>query len=123
MNCGKDLDSLLELDGMVIQQAGGYWTKFEVRRLNNITETRPHGIRYSLTLHDRYGIRMMGFDNAHAVKTSKKGKSRGQKTYDHHHRYTNDEGVPYEFVDAYQLLQDFWAAVDKTLKKLGIEEA
>ncbi len=28
----------------------------------------PHGIRYALTLHDRYGTRLLGFDNAHAVK-------------------------------------------------------
>jgi hypothetical protein len=24
----------------------------------------PHGIRYALTLHDRYGTRLLGYDNA-----------------------------------------------------------
>jgi len=32
----------------------------------------PHGIRYSLTLHDKYGARVLGYDNAHAVKPPKK---------------------------------------------------
>ncbi|OGT42436.1 MAG: hypothetical protein A3F42_07820 [Gammaproteobacteria bacterium RIFCSPHIGHO2_12_FULL_37_34] len=119
---GKDIDTLLDLDGVVIEQAGGYWTKFEVRRIAQTTERIPHGIRYSLTLHDRHGERMMGFDNAHVVKVSKKGKHRGRKTYDHRHRHAKDEGVPYEFVDAYQLLKDFWSEVDKTLSVLGIEK-
>jgi Family of unknown function (DUF6516) len=119
MDRHKGIDSLLNLDGMVIEQTGGYWTKFEARQLNEATEERPHGIRYSLTLHDRYGTRVMGFDNAHSVKASKKGRYRGRKTYDHHHRHVTDEGIPYEFVDAYQLLEDFWAEVDKMLKKLG----
>ncbi len=123
MGHNKGIDTLLDLDGMVIEQAGGYWTKFEARQLVGVTEERPHGVRYSLTLHDRHGSRVMGFDNAHAVKASKKGKYRGRKTYDHHHRHASDEGVPYEFLDAHQLLEDFWAEVDRTLKKLGIEEA
>jgi hypothetical protein len=113
----KDIDMLLYLDGVVIEQAGGYSTKFEVRRVAQTTEERPHGIRYSLTLHDRHGERIMGFDNAHAVKARKSGK-----TYDHRHRHAKDEGVPYEFVDAHQLLKDFWSAVDKTLSKLGLGE-
>src|SRR5688572_13547151 len=121
MNYYEGIASLLDLDGMIIEQAGGYWTKFEARQLANVTAERPHGIRYSLTLHDRYGTRVMGFDNAHAVKASKKGRYRGRKTYDHQHRHTNDEGISYEFVGAYQLLEDFWTEVDNTLKKLGVE--
>jgi hypothetical protein len=31
--------------------------------------------------------------------------------------------MPYEFVNAYQLLKDFWTEVDKTLKQLGVEGA
>lgn len=118
---GKDIDTLLDLDGVIIDQVGGYWTKFEARRILP-TEGIPHGIRYSLTLHDRHGERMMGFDNAHAVKSRKKGKHQGKKTYDHHHRNSNDEGIPYEFVDAHQLLKDFWSEVDKILSTLGLVE-
>ena len=62
----------------------------------------------------------MGFDNAHAAKT--RNKYNGRKTYDHRHRHSKDEGVPYEFVDAHQLIKDFWSDVDKTLKALEIDE-
>jgi hypothetical protein len=116
----KDIDTLLDLDGVVIEQVGGYWTKFEVRRIPQTTEEIPHGIRYSLTLHNRHGERIIGFDNAHAVKMKKMNKHQGRKTYDH--RHSKDEGVPYEFVDAHQLLKDFWLEVDKTLKAFGLEE-
>ena len=34
-------------------------------------------------------------------------------TFDHRHRHSKDEGVSYEFVDAHQLLEDFWSEVDK----------
>src|SRR5580704_9536789 len=121
MTHGKDIDTLLDLDEIVIEQLEGYWTKFEVRRVPSSKEI-PHGIRYSLTLHDRHGERIMGFDNAHAVKSSKRGKHQGRKTFDHRHRHSKDEGTPYEFVDAYQLLKDFWSEVDKTLSSLGLEE-
>lgn len=119
---GKDIDMLLDLDGIIIEQLGGYWTKFEVRRIPKVSEEIPHGIRYSLTLHNRSGERIMGFDNAHAVKSRKKGKHQGRKTYDHRHRHAKDEGVPYEFVDAHHLLKDFWFEVDKILCALGLEE-
>jgi hypothetical protein len=118
----KGIDTLLDLDGIIIEQTGGYWTKFEVRRTLQMTEEIPHGIRYSLTLHNRHGERIIGFDNAHAVKVRKKDKHQGRKTYDHRHRDSKDKGVLYEFVDAYQLLKDFWSEVDKTLRSLGVEE-
>jgi hypothetical protein len=116
----KDIDTLLNLDGIVIEQAGGYWTKFEVRQVSK-TEVIPHGIRYSLTLHDRFGRRIMGFDNAHPIKRKNKNKPNGKKTYDHRHRHAEDEGVHYEYVDAHHLLKDFWSEVDKILKALGLE--
>jgi hypothetical protein len=116
----KDIDTLLNLDGVVIEQAGGHWTKFDVRQVSK-TEAIPHGIRYSLTLHDRFGKRIMGFDNAHAVKGKNKNKHNGRKTYDHRHRHTEDEGIHYEFIDAHHLLKDFWSEVDKILNALGLE--
>jgi hypothetical protein len=109
-------DTLLDLDGIIIEQIGGYWTKFEVRRVSK-SEEIPHGIRYSLTLHNRDGERIMGFDNAHAIKTRKKSKQ-GSIKHDHRHRYANDEIVAYEFVNSSQLLEDFWKEVDKTLNAL-----
>ena len=78
----------------------------------------PHGIRYSLTLHEPYGNRILGYDNSHAVKPPKKFKFAGQRLpYDHKHRHVTDKGVPYEFKDAYQLMTDFFAEVDRVLKE------
>jgi len=117
MNYEKHIEGLLDLDGIVMKQPGGYWTKFEAWQTAHTPE-RPHGIRYSLTFHDRYGERVIGFDNAHAVKSRKKDMD----CYDHYHRYPDDEGIPYQFVGVYQLLEDFWKAVDRTLLTLEPEE-
>jgi hypothetical protein len=46
---GPDIITLLDLDGVIIEQAGGCWTKFVVRRASQPTEEIPHSIRYSLT--------------------------------------------------------------------------
>jgi hypothetical protein len=78
----------------------------------------PHGIRYSLTLHDKYGTRVLGYDNAHAVKPPKKFKFSGQRLpYDHRHRTSSDKGVPYAFETAHRLLEDFFAEVDRVIKE------
>ena len=111
----RGLETLLELDGVVINQEKGYWVKFEVSK-TDITKERPHGLSYSLTLHEKYGKRVMGYDNAHAVKLPKKYKYSGRITeYDHHHRHSLDRGVPYEFKDSYQLLKDFFEKVDEII--------
>lgn len=49
----------------------GYWTKFEVRNVK-ATSQIPHGIKYSLTLHDNNNRRILGYDNAHAIKPMRK---------------------------------------------------
>lgn len=36
----------------------------------------------------------------------------------HKHHHISDKGAPYEFKDAYQLLQDFFADVDRILKEV-----
>ena len=113
----QGLETLLDLDGTVIEQERGHWVKFEASK-TLVTKERPHGLRYSLTLHDKYGKRLMGYDNAHAVKLPKKYKYSGRRTeYDHHHRHSLDSGIPYEFKDSYQLIQDFFAKVDEVLKR------
>lgn len=117
MSDDKDygLETLLDLDGVIIDQDNGYWVKFEVSK-TAITKERPYGIRYSLTLHDKYGKRVMGYDNAHAVRPPKKHKYSGRIIeYDHYHRHSSDKGVPYEFKDAYQLIKDFFETVDSVL--------
>lgn len=79
----------------------------------------PHGVRYSLTLHEPYGGRILGYDNAHAVKPPGKFKYAGTRLpYDHRHRHVSDKGVPYAFRDAYQLLSDFFTEVDRVLQEI-----
>ncbi len=109
------IDTLLELDGSVFEQEAGFWIKVEANRVR-VTEFIPHGIRYSLTLHNRYGTRVLGYDNAHAVKPPGKFKFAGQRLpYDHKHRTASDKGVPYSFESAAHLLEDFFAEADKVI--------
>ena len=56
---------LLDLHGEILVQEGGYWIKIEARRCEPSAQI-PHGISYSLTLHDGFGKRVLGFDSAHA---------------------------------------------------------
>jgi Family of unknown function (DUF6516) len=110
------LQNLLDLSGTVIDQDGGYWIKMEAWSVPPSSDI-PHGIRYSLTLHEPYGRRILGYDNAHAVKPPKKFKFAGRRLpFDHKHRHVSDQGVPYAFIDAHQLLNDFFTEVDQTLE-------
>ena len=110
--------TLIDLHEQILDQGGGYWIKFEAWRVD-VTERVPHGIRYSLTLHEPYGKRILGYDNAHAVKPPKKFKYAGVRLpYDHKHRHISDKGVPYAFKDAHQLLSDFFVEVDRVLEKV-----
>ena len=114
------LDYLLGLDGNIeVQNDAGYWVKMEVARVD-VTDERPHGIRYSLTLHAPDNTRLIGFDNAHGVRpTGSRFKHAGKRfPYDHRHRHALDEGVLYEFDSAYQLVSDFYAEVDRVLKEV-----
>jgi len=118
MNQDHEINTLIDLNGSIMVLDGGYWIKIEARKIK-LTEDIPHGISYSLTLHNPYGKRILGFDNAHAIKPPKKFKYAGRKlTSDHKHRSFNDKGVPYEFQNAAQLLTDFFAEVDKKLKEI-----
>jgi len=113
------LDTLLDLDGtvLVIDEKGGYWVKFEVRRVD-VTSARPHGLSYSLTLHGNANERLVGFDNAHRVRQSAGPGGKGRTAYDHKHRLRTIG--PYEYSDAAALLSDFWDEVDAVLTERGI---
>ena len=65
------IDTLLDLNGSILDQGNGYWIKLEAWRVE-VSDQIPHGIRYALTLHEPYGNRILGYDNAHAVKPPKK---------------------------------------------------
>ena len=112
------IGTLLDLDGQIIDQGRGYWIKIDAWQVT-ASEGIPHGIRYSLSLHEPSGGRILGYDNSHAVKPPKKFRYAGVRLpYDHKHRYASDKGEPYEFTDAYQLLTDFFEEADRVLKAM-----
>ncbi len=116
------LEFLLTFDGRIHHLEKGYWLKFEIRRLAPDL-TRPHGPRYSFTLHDPKGRWLMGFDNAHGVPGHGSRKQRSRVAHDHWHRVAGDIGRPYRFTNADQLLADFFAEVRRVLTERGVSEA
>lgn len=105
------LETLLDLNGEVFMMENGYWVKFEAKRVSP-SSSIPHGISYSLTLHDKNNVRVVGFDNAHAVKTKGRKRFSGRKiTWDHKHYI--EKVSSYNFESAGQLLDDFWKVVNK----------
>lgn len=114
------LELLLDLDGLVYATDGGYWLKYEVKKVQKTVE-KPHGIKYSLTLHHPNGSRIFGIDNAHRPEVPKNpaGKSRRPLAADHMHK--GSRLVPYEFKDVETLLEDFGTGVNVTLKKEGVK--
>lgn len=111
------LETLLELNGTIVDQGDGYWIKIEAVRVE-VSNRRPHGIKYSLSLHEPSGTRIMGYDNAHAIsgKVHRKYSFQGSG-FDHRHRHSADTGVRYNFTTPYKLLEDFFADVDRILKE------
>jgi hypothetical protein len=80
--------------------------KFEIKRIDPTSE-RPHGLRYSFTLHGPEGTRLVGFDNAHPVEAVGGRYRKKPKAADPWHRTEADPGRPYQFVSAEQLIDDF----------------
>lgn len=116
-NNDAELLTLLNLHGYSYWCDEKYWIKFEARRVKK-DEHRPHGIKYSITLHDRNNTRILGFDNAHNIR--KRGrrpvKYTGRiVTWDHIHK--ENEIDRYLFASASELLKDFYKAVDEIIKK------
>ncbi|MFT3907141.1 MAG: DUF6516 family protein [Steroidobacteraceae bacterium] len=79
-----------------------------------VTESRPFGIRYALTLHDEGGGRLLGFDNAHGISR--------ETVFDHQHPYRRTGALkPYGFLSAAELIKDFFEAVEMACKLEGKE--
>jgi hypothetical protein len=116
------LEFLLAFDGHVHWLDQGYRVKVEIKRVEP-TRERPHGLRYSFTLHDPDGNRLIGFDNAHAVAVAGSRFGRRPAAADHWHRTETDEGRPYAFVSADTLLADFFREVRRVLAERGISDA
>jgi hypothetical protein len=106
------VELLLQMDGFVFHLQDGYQVTYEVRQIEP-TKDVPHGIRYNLVLLDRYKQRVLGFDNAHRVRTGKRRLGAWSKTWDHIH--IRGQMVPYHFESVVQLNDDFWKAVKKYL--------
>lgn len=100
------------LDGEVFPLDSGCWVKFEAKVVESSSAV-PHGVKYSLTLHDKRNHRVIGYDNAHSFKPTQKYGAK-KETYDHIHKKM--EVVSYEFESAAQLMEDFWKSVDYYLE-------
>jgi hypothetical protein len=113
-------DYSLSLDRQWIGYEKGYWATFRVRRVE-VSEERPHGFQYSLSLHDANDDRVLGYNNAHAIDVGSgpARKSRRPRAYDHINR-RGRKPVPYTFTTPYKLLEDFFADVDRILKEEGV---
>lgn len=114
-NKDAELLTLLNLDGYSYWYKKKYWVKFAARQVEK-DKHRPHGISYSLTLHDRNNTRILGFDNAHNIK--KRGRrptkySGRIVTWDHIHKENKVER--YLFTSASELINDFWKAVNEII--------
>jgi hypothetical protein len=98
------LDTLLDLDGQVFYMGDkGHRVQFGVASVSPTPE-RPHGLKYSLTVH--------------AVPTTK-GPGGKRLEYDHKHRFKNVR--PYDYRDAAALLEDFWKLAEAVLKEEGVK--
>jgi hypothetical protein len=108
------LDHLLDLDGFLAEVGGGYWVKIDARRVP-ADANRPHGVAYTLTLHEPGGRRVFGIDNAHRVRAGRRPAGRVMTARDHLHR--GGTVRPYRYRDADTLIDDFWREVEAIVKR------
>lgn len=119
----KGLNCLLELDNeiMYLDNKGQFYSKFEAK-ICEPNEHIPHGIKYSLTLHDKrlspYETRIFGMDNSHGGKFSKKKYAHRKVEWDHIHK--NEKITHYHFEDCEKLMLDFWKNVKSILAMYGV---
>lgn len=111
------LDTLLSLDGLRHVYENAYWFKITAYSVE-ISENRPHGIRYNLTFHDNRGTRIFAMDNAHIPPNRRKGFHGRIVEYDHTHEDENDKGTAYAFSDAEKLVTDFFIRIDSIIENL-----
>jgi len=109
---GEAMLRLLDFDRRRYWLVNGWSIRFRIAEIEASTE-RPHGIKYSFTLHDHDGSRLLGFDNAHGVPR--------KETYDHRHGFRRSKQlVAYEFRGPDELICDFFAAVEQACAQEGV---
>jgi hypothetical protein len=81
----------------------GSIVEMTIWRLQDATDERPHGLKYSL-YYGRKGVRIVGYDNEH-------GKG------DHRHIHGREEA--YKFVSVEKLIADFIADVREAEQETG----
>ncbi len=106
-----ELEALLSLDGYEFNFTKGYALKFEAREVAP-TQGRPHGVKYSLTLHDPRRRRIYGIDNAH--------RTGPRRQFDHRHLHGSRKVVPYAYRGPVALLEDFFREVERILHERGV---
>lgn len=114
----EGLDRLLDLDGFLAEVGGGFWVKIVAQRVPPDAH-RPHGVSYTLTVHDSGGRRVFGIDNAHVVRLTRGPAGRSSAARDHLHR--GESVRSYTYRNAETLIDDFWREVEAILKREGIE--
>ena len=112
------LEALLDLDGMTYYYDSGHWIKYEAYKVTPCPEI-PHGIRYSLTLHEPGGHRLFGIDNAHRFVPLRKTFAARKVTWDHMHQ--REIVLPFDFESVNQLLDEFEQGIDAVLEDLAGE--
>ena len=80
-----------------------------------LTNTSLMASDIPLTLHDKSNRRILGFDNAHAMKPLRKRYRARKVTWDHRHK--TEKISSYEYESASRLLEDFWLEVEQMLGK------
>ena len=66
MTVDEPMQRLLEYDRRRYWLVNGWSIRFRAA-ITQLSEVRPHGIKYSFTPHDVDGTRLLGYDNAHGV--------------------------------------------------------
>lgn len=66
-------------------------------------------------MHDEYGKRLIGYDNAHLANIKRKKYSAKRTEWDHKHN--RNLISDYNFSTASQLVEDFWNHVDQILSE------
>lgn len=105
------LDILLEMDGLIYYYPSGFWLKIEAKGMRR-SSNYPYAVKYSLTLHDPNGNRILGYDNAHRIPGENIDSA-----YDHKHKGARI--VSYQYSGADKLLEDFYIDIEIILDKVS----